>query len=911
MKPSLQCAYCERRFSRPSHLDRHRLTHLPPSRRHALPCGHCGKTFGRNDVLLRHLRSAHQIDPGPRTTTQRSCSRCVQKRRKCDRGRPCRSCADASEVCMYAVGAAEKQDANAARAAALSPASPVVGEDGAFGTCSSSAGGTTAGMHNASSIPRSDFPEGLQTVATTSVLPTAAPVEGPHTHEPFYGSGYDTEFDSVVPGAATAAFWAVTEDSTSSCSFRTPANAGQHSPPFSDGDFGLPSSDANNPLGASLSAVGQLDFRAPGLDWLDFDVPDLVDSHPETGNGLYSEADESGCNNNNSNPNVVEPLATASTSHALVLPAALGRHATTVLPWPFDQTQDATSHRFSLPPLRDVLHSSLASDGPILNSTLQSVVSLMSDTRLPSLDDAGDPNSAHAANLLKRLVDVYFAEFHDILPLLHVPTWSMSGCSTALVAAMACIGALLSKDDHAGELAWSMSEICMPVIAWLGSSDSANYRDISFLSALCLHQIYSLGSGHRQLYQNADRSRGILVGSLRGVGCLTTRLSVAEQLHDATNIHSNGSTNTFGVAKPSSAQDEWTAWIGREREKRTAWASFEYDCSICTLTSRRAAVDLSELPRELPCAEALWNAPSADAWAALRTRAHPNAFGVPVSWLLKAVLTGGPIPKHVSFWSKRLCAQVIGRLLWDLKQLEIISTAEYFGMPKLAAAQKENKATLLRAMDGLLATLQQPTSTADLISFNIASLVCHYSHLFTAHDMLDIVLYLVRSAASTGSKRGKGIQVAERELQSAFARDPRQARRLVQHAAQIAAVAGDYLVSAPCEIMRVFMGYIFVIAFAKYFPRGAALPYPDGAAAARLDILPHQLQSTDAVNAWVENGGPASMGSVPDILADDAALAISCDARKMLQKLKCWGLAEKFTKILQIFESTMLVSSNQ
>ena len=54
---------------------------------------------------------------------------------------------------------------------------------------------------------------------------------------------------------------------------------------------------------------------------------------------------------------------------------------------------------------------------------------------------------------------------------------------------------------------------------------------------------------------------------------------------------------------------EWLRWKDQEQEKRIAWSSFEYDCSLCTLTSRRGAVDLPELPHLLPCAEPLWDAP--------------------------------------------------------------------------------------------------------------------------------------------------------------------------------------------------------------------------------------------------------------------------------------------------------------
>ncbi|KAH8894432.1 hypothetical protein GQ53DRAFT_683063 [Thozetella sp. PMI_491] len=750
----LQCPHCSRRFSRPSHLDRHRLTHLPSSRRLSLPCGRCDKSFGRNDVLLRHLRAAHGVETGPKQPCQRSCDRCVQKRRRCDRLQPCQLCAAAGETCSYPPTASQETPE---------------GEDEFVEV-----------LEQASRIESAFIqPEaGMEPSLITFTTP-------------------DSETGRSSTGPITPCVLAtVAEDSTQA--FLSDPNGYQHA--YSEGEYSVTSDTP--PFITSLSAAGQLDFRGSGLDWLDFDVPDVS---PVENTGIPPEAGQ----------HQYVDHAYPAALHAL--PALRSRPV--VQPWPFDQTQDFTPYRCSLPPLREVLQSTLQSSSSSMQATLGGLVSLMSEPRLPHFDELVDPNLTHAAALLKGLVDVYLARFHPILPLLHVPTWDISSFPTVLVAAMACIGALVSDHDHAPELAASISDICMPIIAWL-----------------------------------------------------------------------------------------WLAWISRERENRIAWSSFEYDCSLCTLTSRRGAVDLSELPSRVPCAESLWEAPSAHAWAALRARAHPNAFGAPVPSILKAVLSGRPVPTHVSYWGKRLCAQVIGRLLWDLKQLEILSTPEYFGLPTLSSAQQKNKASLLHALDSLLASMDQPASTADLISYNIASLICHYSHLYTARDTLDIMLYIVRNAVSRGSPLDKGIQMAERRLQATLTRDPREARRLVQRAAQIVAIANDYLVSAPCEIMRLFMGYIVIIAFAKYCPRSHR--YLDCASAVCLDLPPHRAERSSAVAEWIEHGGAASIGTVSNIFSDGAALSISRDARNMLQRLKCWGLAEKFTKILQSFESTVLVTGD-
>jgi hypothetical protein len=186
---------------------------------------------------------------------------------------------------------------------------------------------------------------------------------------------------------------------------------------------------------------------------------------------------------------------------------------------------------------------------------------------------------------------------------------------------------------------------------------------------------------------------------------------------------------------------------------------------------------------------------------------------------------------------------------------------------------------------------------------SITSLLCHYSHLYTTPDVMDYTLFIVRSVASQDPKLAKGVDVAQRRLRSTFAKDPREARRLVSHAAQIVAVANEYLVSAPCEILRLFMGYVFIIAFAKYFPRNSHQTGGQSPPRLSLDVSMHRPAQKQAVADWIAQGGPASIGSVEDICSDGSVPAISREAQSMLQRLRSWGLADKFIKILQSFES--------
>lgn len=189
-------------------------------------------------------------------------------------------------------------------------------------------------------------------------------------------------------------------------------------------------------------------------------------------------------------------------------------------------------------------------------------------------------------------------------------------------------------------------------------------------------------------------------------------------LQSRPNVNSEEEPETINAPGNEEALDlEWRSWISKESGRRAAWAAFEYDCSLCTLTSRRGIVDLSELPAFLPCADYIWSAASAQAWYALQARLGSNNISPLLSKMLRLALAGKELPSELGFWAKRLCSQVIGRLLWDIKQLEVIAMPEYCGLGSLIAAHRDSKASLLKGFNTLVESLSAPLSTSDLISY--------------------------------------------------------------------------------------------------------------------------------------------------------------------------------------------------
>ena len=162
---------------------------------------------------------------------------------------------------------------------------------------------------------------------------------------------------------------------------------------------------------------------------------------------------------------------------------------------------------------------------------------------------------------------------------------------------------------------------------------------------------------------------------------------------------------------------------------------------------------------------------------------------------------------------------------------------------------------------------------------------------------MDLIVHIFRTAA----KPDPSLPSAKRRLRSIWLKQPQKARNLAWHAAQIIAVANEYLVSAPCEIMRVFMGYIFILAFARYGPQplpGSGFESPP----VRLDLSNSIDGQKAAINTWTEVGGPATIGSVKTIHSNGGLKAIGQEAQAMLRKMRYWGLARTFIRILENFE---------
>lgn len=130
---------------------------------------------------------------------------------------------------------------------------------------------------------------------------------------------------------------------------------------------------------------------------------------------------------------------------------------------------------------------------------------------------------------------------------------------------------------------------------------------------------------------------------------------------------------------------------------------------------KRGIIDLSELPQYLPCSEALWEAPNAASWKAFLNMQPQRANDALFSTCLHSVLADEPVQADLSVFGKKLCAQGIGRLLSDLKQLDIVQAPDLLQVGAFSDAQGRMKEKLLHGLDALRKSLSNPSSITGLI----------------------------------------------------------------------------------------------------------------------------------------------------------------------------------------------------
>lgn len=390
--------------------------------------------------MLRHLRAVHQIQTPQRASARRSCLQCIRRKLKCDRTQPCQRCVNSRTHCEY-----QNDSTTLTYVSPNSMESP----DGALNVIKDAAEHTTQRhvVLEADQGRITPGQEGTLSLNDDNIQSTPEPFEESHT--------------SVSDNGNPATFYADPVPFTGMS-----AQCGINGTLFTS-----PTEDL--PLSLSLGYSG--------LDWLDFQLQDaIIPDEASTGidfadpSFMQVPTPHSRQDDDKNAETRIRGIASADDIYTLNRMNGIAQPAHQQ--WPFDHNGETFPRSYQLPPLRDILQKTSMPTRGGNADILEEVANLLSSHYVPALDDSTyDCTKLSALHLLQQTINRFFIEFHPILPLVHVPTWSLFTCPTVLLTAMACIGAMLMEDSETLDKTMAFSEICTRMLFFQVSSPHIHF----------------------------------------------------------------------------------------------------------------------------------------------------------------------------------------------------------------------------------------------------------------------------------------------------------------------------------------------------------------------------------------------------------------------------------------------------
>ncbi|KIW79435.1 hypothetical protein Z517_06047 [Fonsecaea pedrosoi CBS 271.37] len=898
------CEDCGQVLSRQDHLERHRLTAHSERGAFDSACTACGRRFSRRDVLVRHYRVLHGIhcEPRPKGRPRKTSKQAPNKASASSADSETQTNADSSNSFPQESAASERSQ--------IIPEPPSELPSQLAGDTLDSQwemllNATSSELHNVGVAPvsdrnshnRSNFSNAFH---QDSDLMTSFPGVQPLFDNGFYSfNDFDSNFSLLS--------WMNSE---------TLANTYSMPPDLSVPDVpmqGLEDPNRSTRVQQMMRDSKAMNHNAIGANTdtgLSLDKGDSVATFPNIDTSALPTPSAS------HDPSAGTPLEEAPD------PVSVERDANT---WPYEYQAEGEEERIAFPVLNpedlrsaQKYHSVSGTSSPRKNfqllgtfgklddKKLSSIIQLLSLplVRVPWQEDVDLLRSLPGPDILHHFTDLYFLHFHDLWPIIHRPTFKISDAPTILVLTMACIGACYSGLDRSIEFADTLAELCRRTSTWMGEHDPRFLRSPSYGVSLLLQHLHAMGSGSRRLFEMTDASRSRLI-------------SIARQMN-STGLHVSRSETE------SSERDTfqtWLDWVSKEQVKRLGWFLFEFDCLYSAFSKQNPCTKLEELPPEFPCEQLHWDAPTAFSWAACPFQTAPR--GPPTMQTIHDFLEK-PSPSIISSLDnigKRLLIRCLGQQLYACQEqmdsgLYHILWKGNNGLEVSRAVRSQLSRAILSVYEFSWADHPRRYTLRHALRIGVAG---HYSHIFGAGKIVDLVTRVARKRASvfdmtrlsntTGSAsntNNKGAAVDEAATIAAFGEHPEIIREMMWHASQVCYLQRRHPFNSPLEPLSVFLAGITLWASCKYFcPHQASMRTGPSIQLDEPSFCSSQ-RASQAVKDWIKNGGKTfleGVGDVQDPEAPSRVLQLSVD---ITRRLKVWQMAsnvsEIFVRLLQIEE---------
>ncbi|KAL3483287.1 fungal-specific transcription factor domain-containing protein [Aspergillus germanicus] len=249
---------------------------------------------------------------------------------------------------------------------------------------------------------------------------------------------------------------------------------------------------------------------------------------------------------------------------------------------------------------------------------LSALVTLPADVLSASFFDAAN---------LEWFMQSYWENYNPHFSLLHRPTFSVQDAPPLLLVALLTLGATLSPDRGHYQVAEKIHES----LRWLifTSPDFQAPAPLWVVQALLVIQSYEKMFSTRKLHEISHIFHYSVITLMRRGSSYSPHADHSD----------DGDT-------PSISRS-WHRWVERELSHRAAYFAFVMDAQHSSIFGHSAALSLTDIHLPLPCADVLWEAPTANIWNRERAKIPP---GPTPSFLpaLRALLARQPVPHTYS-----------------------------------------------------------------------------------------------------------------------------------------------------------------------------------------------------------------------------------------------------------------------
>lgn len=305
-------------------------------------------------------------------------------------------------------------------------------------------------------------------------------------------------------------------------------------------------------------------------------------------------------------------------------------------------------------------------------------------------------------------------------------------------------------------------------------------------------------------------------------------------------------------------------------------------------------ISLSETDMDLQVSSKHWEAPSADAWAALHpwTQTPKNVLFQPLLRSLfenpETVLTILNDEHHIIPFILTLM-----RTLWAITEVETNPLRDFF----LRVDQDgQNRTVLLGILDRLAVSPLSKSALDDCSSRTRVAhrlQTIHMAHILSGGAFTDWLYPYLRG--------GLEFEVALEKKRRWAAEDPARVRDQAFRCAQIVKLVREYPFNAPQEAFNLYHAATLLWCLSGILDDGEPWHRYTEGAPCRLDYLGHEdsAESTN-VQYWINHGSSrrVSLYGVPDLLSRNGRLQLLHQTSEILRTMRVWGIAQNFLQIV-------------